>query len=170
MLKKLLKFIRFCFIGAVWSALYWFLAIVIMDRIWQFNLLSPNYWKKIASYWNSGGTINTFSEWTFFIALFALLPLWIWGWKKANKIQIVKVIFFPVFWYHNYQEKKYAQAPKAITFKNMGAKVGKKQSLEDMIAERMPKEKDKKDLNSNKIRSSFEDKNRSFHEKSGEQP
>ena len=170
MLKKLLKFIRFCFIGIAWSLLFWYLAFRIMDFIWQFNLFNPGHWKKIALFWDRGGTINTFSEWMFFIALFALLPLWIWGWRKANKVQLAKVIFFPVFWYHDYQEKKYAQAPQTITLKNMGAKVGKKNSLEDMIAERMPKEKDKKDLNSNKIRSSFEDKNRSFHEKSDGQP
>ena len=53
----------------------------------------------------------------------------------------------------------------------MGAKVGAKQTpqqmLEEMISSRMPKQKDKKDLNSSKIRSSFEEKNKTFHEKVG---
>jgi len=62
-------------------------------------------------------------------------------------------------------------APKAITLKNMGAKIGGRQTpqqvMDEMIASRMPKEKEKKDLNSSKIRSSFEEKNRTFHEKAG---
>lgn len=144
-----------------------------MKWIWKFRIYSLPHWRKIGQFWDSGGTINTFSEWMFFIVLLLLIPLWIIGWHKASKVPIIKIIFFPIFWYHNYQEKKYAQMPKSIVLKNMGASIGGKQSqkqaMEEMIANRMPKEKDKKDLNSNKIRSSFEEKSRSFHEKAGEQ-
>ena len=44
-------------------------------------------------------------------------------------------------------------------------KRSQQQVMEEMIASRMPQEKDKKDLNSNKIRSNFEEKNRGFHQK-----
>ena len=41
----------------------------------------------------------------------------------------------------------------------------KEQMMEEMISSRMPQAKEKKDLNSSKIRSNFEQKNRKFHEK-----
>jgi hypothetical protein len=53
----------------------------------------------------------------------------------------------------------------------MGVTFGKKsakQNLEEMILSRMPKETDKKDLNSSKIRSSFEEKSTQFHQKKSE--
>ena len=87
------------------------------------------------------------------------------------KVSLVKIIFFPIFWYNAYQEKKYSQAPKSVVLKNMGLSFGKKsakQNLEEMIASRMPKETDKKDLNSSKIRSSFEEKSTEFHQKKSE--
>ena len=56
-----------------------------------------------------------------------------------------------------------------IVLKNMGGGKIKKQTpqqmMEEMISSRMPQAKEKKDLNSSKIRSNFEQKNRKFHEK-----
>ena len=49
-----------------------------------------------------------------------------------------------------------------------GGKIKKQtpqQMMEEMISSRMPQAKEKKDLNSSKIRSNFEQKNRKFHEK-----
>lgn len=170
-MKKIKKFIRFCFIGAVWSFIYFGIVAWLMKWIWKFDIFGKRYWVKISRFWQDGGVIDTAQEYFFVIALIAIIPSWIWGWRKAMKVSIAKIIFFPVFWYHNYQEKKYAQLPKSITLKNMGAKVGAKQTpqqmLEEMISSRMPKQKDKKDLNSSKIRSSFEEKNKTFHEKVG---
>ncbi|MBR1649358.1 MAG: hypothetical protein IJ689_07170 [Alphaproteobacteria bacterium] len=170
MLKKIKRFLRFCFIGAVWSALYFGVVYFVMKWIWKFNIFNPKYWKTISKFWQEGGVIDSAGEYFFVIMVLMMPILWIWGWRKAMKVSIVKIVFFPIFWYNDYQERKYAQAPKAITLKNMGSKIGKQspqQSMEDMIASRMPKEKEKKDLNSSKIRSSFEEKSRSFHEKAG---
>ncbi len=98
-----------------------------------------------------------------------IIPVWVWGFKKAKKLSYVKIIFFPVFWYHDYIGRKYAGQPTHIVLKNMGGGKVKKQTpqqmMEEMISSRMPQAKEKKDLNSSKIRSNFEQKNRNFHEK-----
>lgn len=168
MYKKIKTFVRICFIGIIWTALYLTVVSFLMKKLWGFNIFKVQYWKIISRFWQEGGVIDSFQEWSFLIMLIAIVPLWILGWKKACKLSIIKIIFFPVFWYNDYQERKYSKLPQNIILKNMGGNIGKQspqQAMEEMIASRMPKEKDKKDLNSNKIRSSFEEKSRSFHQK-----
>jgi len=168
MYKKIMKFIRFCFIGIIWTVLYFSIVHFAIKSIWKFDIFNKKYWDIISAFWDEGGVINSFQEYSFLFVLLAVIPFWIWGWVKANKLSVAKIIFFPFFWYNSYQERKYSRAPKAITLKNMGGSVGTRspqQAMEDMIASRMPKEKDKKDLNSSKIRSNFEEKSRSFHQK-----
>ena len=159
---------RICFIGAVWSFVYFSLLYLLLKQGWNFDALNLKHWRIISNYWNDGYTIKA-TDWLFFIIILAAIPVWIMGWRKMCKVSLMRIIFFPILWYHDYQERKYAQMPKSVVLKNMGGKIGAKQSpkqaLEEMIANRMPKEKEKKDLNSNKIRSSVEEKSRSFHEK-----
>lgn len=169
-MKKLGKYLRLLVIAIGWTALYSLLVSWIMRYFWHFEVFNPQYWKIISNFWNNGGVIDTASEFMFIIAILLIIPLWIWGWKKANKLSYVKIIFFPVFWYNNYLQKKYADSPAPrIVLKNMGGGKKKQQTpeqmMEEMISERMPKATEKKDLNSSKIRSNFEQKNRSFHEK-----
>jgi hypothetical protein len=170
--KKILRFIRFCFISVVWTILYFSIVRILLKSIWKFDIFKKVYWEKISEFWEEGGVINSFQEYTFLAMLIAIIPLWLWGWKKANQLSVAKIIFFPIFWYNSYQERKYSKAPKNITLKNMGggtAKRSPQQVMDDLIASRMPKGKDKKDLNSNKIRSNFEEKSRDFHQKADEQ-
>lgn len=171
-IKKLTHFLRIAIIAISWTVVYALMVNFVMSFFWQFDIFKLRYWKIISNFWGSGGVIDTASEIFFILALVAIIPLWILGWKKANKLSYVKIIFFPFFWYNNYLNKKYASEPNRIVIKNIGSnKNQKKQSpqemMEEMIANRMPKAKDKKDLNSNKIRSNFEEKSRSFHQKSG---
>ncbi|MBP5399117.1 MAG: hypothetical protein J6Y53_01690 [Alphaproteobacteria bacterium] len=171
MLKKIGRFIRFCFIFVAWTGIYMSVISLLFAKAWNFYLFKKKSWQIILNFWNQGGVINSTQEILFFICLLLIIPLWFLGLRKALKISIAKIIFFPIFLYNAYQEKKYSQAPKSIILKNMGMTLGKKsakQNLEEMIASRMPKETDKKDLNSNKIRSSLEKKSLDFHKKNTE--
>jgi|GEM_PF-318030 len=170
MIKKLGKYLRFLLVATGWTVLYAFIVKLIMWQFWQFDIFDTKYWGIISKFWNEGGVINTASEYLFLLALVLIIPLWYWGLRKVNKLSFVKIIFFPVFWYYDYQNRKYGSetAPRVV-IKNIGTKVSKKQSpqqmMEEMIANRMPKAKEKKDLNSSKIRSNFEQKNLSFQKK-----
>lgn len=171
MMQKIKKALRFLLITCSWTGLYFWLVRLLMNYFWHFELFEPKYWKIISRFWQSGGVINSASEYLFLLTLLAIAPLWYFGLKKAYSLSYVKVIFFPVFWYHDYINRKYAEAPvHRVVLKNLGGK-SKKQSSQQMleadIAARMPQPTKKKDLNSSKIRSIFEQKSRSFQRKMG---
>lgn len=171
MSKKIGKFIRFCFILIIWTAIYLTLAELFFKLVWKFRLFDKEKWLIISKFWENGGVIKNWKDMLFFFCLAMVIPLWFVGLYKSLKVSIIKVIFFPIFWYNAYQEKKYTKTPKNIVLKNMGMTFGKKsakQNLEEMISSRMPKETDKKDLNSSKIRSSFEEKSTQFRQKKSE--
>lgn len=168
-MKKLIKIFRLTAIGVAWTTLYAYVVSLLMRYFWHFEFLNPRYWKIINKFWQNGGIIDTTSEYMFIFTIILIIPLWVLGWKKAIKLDYIKVIFFPVFWYNSYINKKYDQAPSRVVLKNMGSGKNKKQSpqqmMEEMIASRMPSATNKKDLNSNKIRSNLEEKSRVFLDK-----
>lgn len=168
-MKKIGHYFRLLAILAGWTGLYLWIVSLIMAYFWHFNIFEKRYWLVISEFWSAGGVIDQFSEYMFLLMLILIIPIWIWGYKKALKLSYVRIIFFPIFWYNDYINRKYADVPGRIVIKNMGGGKVKKQSpqqmMEEMIASRMPQATEKKDLNSSKIRSNFEKKNRSFHEK-----
>lgn len=168
-MKKIAKYLRLLLILTGWTAFYlWFISL-IMNYFWHFNIFEKRYWQIISEFWSAGGVIDQPSEYMFLLMLILIIPGWFYGFKKAKQLSYVKIIFFPIFWYHDYISRKYADLPNRIVIKNMGGGKVKKQSpqqmMEEMISSRMPQAKEKKDLNSSKIRSNFEQKNRKFHEK-----
>ncbi len=168
-MKKLSKYLRQLLILVGWTAVYLWIVSLIMGYFWHFNIFEKRYWLIISEFWSAGGVIDQPSEYMFLLMLILIVPGWFIGWKKAQKLSYVKIIFFPVFWYNDYVNRKYAGQPTRIVLKNMGGGKVKKQSpqqmMEEMISSRMPQPTEKKDLNSSKIRSVFEQKNRAFHEK-----
>ena len=170
-MKKIGHYFRLLLILLGWTALYLWIVNFIMSYFWHFNIFEKRYWLVISDFWSAGGVIDQFSEYMFLLMLILIVPVWILGLKKALKLSYVKIIFFPVFWYNDYINKKYASLPGHIVLKNMGGgkikKQTQKQLMEDMIASRMPQATEKKDLNSSKIRSNFEKKSQIFHQKIG---
>ncbi len=168
-MKKLANHLKLIFIFVGWTVFYFWFISLIMNYFWHFNILEKRYWLIISKFWSAGGVIDQLSEYMFLLMLVLIIPGWFFGFKKARQLSYVRIIFFPVFWYHDYVSRKYANQPARIVLKNMGGSKVKNQTpqqmMEEMISSRMPKEKKKKDLNSNKIRSNFEQKNRKFHEK-----
>ena len=168
-MKKLAKYLRLLLILVGWTVFYLWIIGLIMNYFWHFNIFEKRYWQIISEFWSAGGVIDQPSEYMFLLMLVLIVPGWFWGFRKARQLSYVKIIFFPVFWYHDYISRKYAGQPSHIVLKNMGGGKIKKQTpqqmMEEMISSRMPQAKEKKDLNASKIRSNFEQKNRKFHEK-----
>ncbi len=168
-MKKFTKYLRLLLIFAGWTALYLWIISLIMSYFWRFNIFEKRYWQVIGEFWSAGGVIDQPSEYMFLLMLILIVPVWFFGWKKAQKLSYVKIIFFPVFWYNDYIGRKYAGQPGHVVLKNMGGGKIKKQTpqqmMEEMISSRMPAATEKKDLNSSKIRDNFAQKNRTFHEK-----
>ncbi len=100
-MKKLAQYLRLALIMAGWTALYVWIISLIMNYFWHFDIFQKRYWEIIGDFWREGGVIDQPSEYMFLFTLLMIIPVWVWGFKKAKKLSYVKIIFFPVFWYHD---------------------------------------------------------------------
>lgn len=167
-MKKLAKYLRLLLILVGWTVFYLWIIGLIMNYFWHFNIFEKRYWLIISEFWSAGGVIDQPSEYMFLLMLVLIVPGWFWGFRKARQLSYVKIIFFPVFWYHDYISRKYAGQPSHIVLKTWAAAKSKTNAAADDGRDDLQPDasgKRKKDLNSSKIRSNFEQKNRKFHEK-----
>lgn len=119
-MKKLAKYLRLLLILVGWTVFYLWIIGLIMNYFWHFNIFEKRYWLIISEFWSAGGVIDQPSEYMFLLMLVLIVPGWFWGFRKARQLSYVKIIFFPVFWYHDYISRKYAGQPSHIVLKNMG--------------------------------------------------
>ena len=133
--KKFLALIKFSVIGVIWSYIYLCCTLLIFKFFWDFNYLSRNNWRIISTFWNEGGKIRTGSDFAFILCLLLLIPLWIWGWKKLYKANILQLLLNPVFWFQNRKAKTYLSQMSKIKLHNIGASVGAeiKQNFENEL-------------------------------------
>lgn len=142
------KFIKFCFVGIIWSAILFSVFDFILQIIWNFSLFNLSDWKLLNTFWNTGGAIRSFADYVFALALLAILPIWVLGWKKALKIKIIPLLMKPLDWFAAKQIEKYEKNSSRIVLKNMGTSV-KKESDEDEIKAEL--KKIEKDLDNAKL-------------------
>lgn len=126
------KFVKFYFVGVVWSVILFSVFDFILQIIWNFSLFSLSDWKLLNTFWNTGGAIRSFADYVFVLILLAILPIWVWGWRRALKIKIIPLLLKPYDWYTAKKIAEYEQNTSRIVLKNMGTSV-KKESDEDEI-------------------------------------
>ncbi|MBE6451094.1 MAG: hypothetical protein E7016_03930 [Alphaproteobacteria bacterium] len=139
MFKKIGKAIRFLFLSAVWTAVLFTLSRFLMKLIWQFDILSFKQWNVIAQYWNNNGVIAGFSDYMFFVALILILYVWLKGIRKVNSINYFKLLLKPIEYFSNRDIQKYENMDTHVVIKNIS--VGEKLTIEDVIKDRIKKEK-----------------------------
>lgn len=144
MIKKILKFFKFFVVGVVWTPAFLYLARWLMIWIWQFDIFYKKQWVVMAGFWNNNGVIIGFSDYMLFTALLVLILLWILGWRFFYKADYLKILMIPVNYIANYEIKKYEKEDKHVTFKNIA--IAEKMTIEDVIQERIQKEKDKEHI------------------------
>lgn len=134
-LKKLLHLIKFVCIGIIWSYIFLYSTSLIFKKVWDFNYLSKSNWSIISDFWQKGGKIDSSMDYLFIFSLLLLLPLWIWGWKKLNKINIIVLLFKPIEWAQNRSANNYLKEMSRIKLHNIGASVGDeiKQNFENEL-------------------------------------
>jgi hypothetical protein len=93
----------------------------------------------IVQYWNNNGVISGFSDISFFIVLILTLVIWIWGIRKVNKINYLKLFIKPLEYIANREIKKYENVDTHVVIKNIS--VGEKLTIEDVIKDRIKQEK-----------------------------
>lgn len=117
--------------------------------------MSANSWRLLKSFWERGGTIRTGSDYLLLTTLFLLIPFWIWGWKRLNKINYLNILLWPISIYNNHIISKYGASSSRIILKNMGPSKKITEEIELMSA---PSNQIKTDVEVNKIRSAISEK------------
>ena len=139
MIKKLGRLIKFVLLSFVWTIVFLNISRLLIYYIWKFNVLNPKQWNMIGQYWNNHGVISGFSDISFFIVLILSIVIWIWGIRKVNKINYFKLFIKPLEYIANREIKKYENVDTHVVIKNIS--VGEKLTIEDVIKDRIKKEK-----------------------------
>ncbi len=141
MLKKIFKIVKLFIIGGLWTLLLACFIRWIMIRIWQFDIFYKKQWSVIAGFWNNNGIIIGASDYMLFVVLLLSLIIWICGWILFYKVSYVSILTKPINYIADRAIKKYETQDNHIVFKNIS--VAEKTTLEDIIQERIQKEKNK---------------------------
>lgn len=155
MIKKIFKFIRAITIGIIWGYVYCILASTVTIYFWNFNLFSANSWKSVQAFWQHGGVIKESKDYALLFTLLALIPLYLYTWKKLCKKNFAHILLSPVILYNNYITRKYGAESPRIILKNMGRN---NYELEELEKRLNPTSNAKPDVEINKIRSAVQDK------------
>lgn len=156
MLKKLLRVLKAVIIGLIWTAAFFYICRVLLIYVWHFDIFSRNQWIVISGYWNNNGVIMSASDYLFFLTLFALMIVWVLGWRVFYKMNYLKFLLAPVNFIINYQLNKYESDDTRVVIKNL--KVAEKKSVEDIIQERMKQEKASEVKESQQLRKNISEK------------
>ena len=144
MFKKLLKFIKFIFVGSVWSAFWLVLMQRVMIFIWNFNFFSKNQWRMVASFWNANGTIKGLSDYMLFITLLLVVVVWFFGFRYFYKVGYGRLLLKPFEYFSGKQIEKYSKEGKHVVIKNLV--VGEKITLDELIDEKIKAEDKNKQM------------------------
>lgn len=155
-MKKLLKLITSGIFLIVWTYIYLTLSGLILIYFWNFNFFSKHSWMTIYQYWENGGIIYSWKDYTLIILLLCYLPLWYLGWKKAKKIDWISIILWPINKYNQKIMDKYEDEIQHLTIKNMGTSDVKIEEQIEMMSK--PKVKIETDAEVKKIRSAVSEK------------
>lgn len=136
-MKKIKKILRFSSISIVVFIVLGYLARIIFNLLWKFDLFNAKSYQILQNYWEKGGVFNTFRDCSLGFALFMLPVLWLIISYKVYKKGFWKTILIPV-------EKLYRKltSPKNmevahVSLKNLG---GKDKTLDEIIADKIKSE------------------------------
>ena len=134
-IKKLLAFLKWAIVGILWTYTYILLTTLLFKSVWGFNYLSRSSWNIISTFWQQGGRIKSGSDYLFILCLLLLIPLWIWGWRKLYKTNLMAVVLIPLTWYQNRSAAKYMKSMSRIKLHNIGVSIGDdvKQDFENKL-------------------------------------
>ena len=138
MIKKFLKFFKFCAVCALWSACWLTIMRFLVVFVWNFDYFSLRNWQIIVSFWNANGTIQGFSDYMLFITLLGILIVWYIGVKYFYRIDYGKLFLKPFEYFSKKQIEKYDSTGKHIVLKNLV--VGEKMTIDELVEEKIKEE------------------------------
>lgn len=117
---------RLFLILCIWTVGYFFWFQQLTIALWSFNPLAKSHWEFIWREWQNGWVIQSFREWLFVIALFAMLPIWFTGWAILCTVPWTKwfkiILLFPIKLikakYIEKKKEKHTKKPKVTKKKS----------------------------------------------------
>lgn len=140
--------------GSVLCALLWLLYALIFSMTYGIDLLSVQTFISIASFWNGGGVLNA-NDVLMMLALLSYIPCCIIIFVMLGKFKFLRLITGPFEWWQNRTLRNYREI--SVNIKNL--KVEDKKTLEQVVQERLEKEKGKiKQPNKDELRKNIIEK------------
>ncbi len=121
------KLQRTTLIFTIWTFFYllWFRWFMLVN--WKFNIFVANDWKSIFNeWWYNGWIIQGSYFWTFVIALFLFIPVWILGFCFLSSVKY-RMYYEKLFWDQIYKKKT-----KQIQKNNTQIRIKKKKSYREV--------------------------------------
>ncbi len=143
MIKKIFHFLCFIAAGAGWTALLGFIYKIGFAYFYHIDILSPQTYKIFSVYWNSGGVLRQ-KDLLMMLLMFLYFPLCFFGWYKFYYFKFTTLVTKPLNWLANLGSSKYQV--KDVNIKNL--KIEEKKSIDQIVQERLEKEKKKNEQNS----------------------
>jgi len=138
MIKKMFHYICVISAGIIWSIALGLIFQQLFFWVYNINLLNPQTYKIFYAFWNGGGVLRG-KDVVMLCSLLLFLPVCIYGWYKLWSYKYMRLITVPLNKIFNSGFENY-RAPD-INIKNL--KVEEKKTLEQIIDERLEKEKKK---------------------------
>lgn len=136
-MKKIKKFIRFCFISLLLLVIFLPVFNIIFRFVWNFALLDSKSYKMMAEYWENGGVFNTAKDYTLGASLFFLPIIWLICSYKLYKYGLVKFLLLPINKIYRRITRPETLDVEHVSIKHLGEK---DQTLDEIIADRIKKE------------------------------
>lgn len=140
MIKKFFHFLLVAVTGTVWSGLLVVIFRLFFRLIYHVNILSPDFYKMIANYWDNGGVIQQ-KDLILLIGIFMYFPLCFYGWYRINHFKFIKLLIIPLNKLAYMGIDKYMASARSVNIKNL--KIEEKKTLEQIVQERLEVENKK---------------------------
>ncbi|MBP5215589.1 MAG: hypothetical protein J6039_03420 [Alphaproteobacteria bacterium] len=137
-MKKFLHYICFIVFGLIWIvalALLFRSVFILTNRV---DILSPKTYRLLSAFWNHGGVLRA-KDLMMFLGIIIYFPLCWYGLRKLYRFKYLNILSVPLNWIANYGADHY-KTP-SVNIKNL--KVEEKKTLEQIVQERLDKEKKK---------------------------
>lgn len=136
-MKKALTIVKFVFVSFTWAIILFSAFSILLKIFWDFNVLNYKAWEIIAKWWQSGGNINSWQDFLFFMILLLFFPLLIIGIKRGMKINYLQLMAKPFVYFLN---RGLDEEPQSVTIKNidvLAQKTTKEEFINNIVDQRI---------------------------------
>lgn len=140
-MKKIKKFLRFCFISAIVLVFFVYIGQFLFKLIWNFDVLSKEPYLAIKKSWDRGHTFGSLRDYSLALSLIAWPIIWLICSYKLYKFGLKNFLTVPIIKIYRRLTRPKNMEVEHVVVKNLGVR---DKSLDDIIANKIKEQnKDK---------------------------